>query len=406
MSRPAYAAGAGNRFSDSPDSGERLVVLDALRGFALFGVVVANVLVSSGFKPYANPSLIAHGRDRVTFDWFILEFITGKFMAQFAILFGFGFGLMLQRAAARGTAFVPRYLRRTAALFLFGALSQILFGGDVLANYAMMALVLVACRDASNRTLILICIASLFMRGITQVPREFLQHHLPSGRDLYNTELRLHQSGAALELLAHRARHLWTKALPSLVLGNHLACFGIGFLAARAKLLHEVEHRTGFFVRVLVVAIMVAAIFRGLGGRLDATMGVWSPPVATFAQAIAYMSAFVVLWNQGGRIRSALAALAPVGRTALTCYLSVGVIGIMLFDLTGTYYRVGALAGAAIGVVVYGAMLATAHWWFGHFRLGPIEWVWRSITYGRLQALRVVESMIRGGTGIRPTASA
>ena len=406
MSRPAHAAAAANRFADSPDSGERLVVLDALRGFALFGVVVANVLVSSGFKPYANPALIAHARDRVTFDWFILEFITGKFMAQFAILFGFGFGLMLHRAAERGTPFVARYLRRTAALFLFGALSLILFGGDVLTHFATLALVLVACRNASNRTLILICVASLFMRGIMQVPSEFLQHHLPSGRDLYNQQLSLHQSGAVLELLALRATHLWTKAWPSLVPGNHLACFVLGFLAARAKLLHDVERRTGFFVRVFAVAIVIAAIFSVLSGRLDATMGAWSPPVATFAQAIAYMSAFVLLWNRGGRIRAALTALTPVGRAALTCYLSVGVIGIVLFDLTGTYYRVGALAGAAIGVLVYGAMLATAGWWFGHFRLGPMEWVWRSITYGRLQVLRVVESIIRGGTALRPTATA
>jgi uncharacterized protein len=75
---------------------------------------------------------------------------------------------------------------------------------------------------------------------------------------------------------------------------------------------------------------------------------------------------------------------------ALTCYLAVPVIGIAIFQLRGYYQRVPALAGTIIGIVVFLAMLGTAHWWFGQFRMGPVEWLWRSITAGRRQLMRQV----------------
>jgi uncharacterized protein len=76
---------------------------------------------------------------------------------------------------------------------------------------------------------------------------------------------------------------------------------------------------------------------------------------------------------------------------ALTCYLAVWVVGFFLFDLTGWYQKVSALTGTAIGVSLYGAMLIVGRWWFGQFRFGPVEWLWRSFTHGQRQVMRYLQ---------------
>ena len=122
-------------------SGERIQALDVVRGFALIGIFLMNIEFFN--RPLSSISLglpvDVTGADHWA-GWFIYNFVQGKFWTMFSLLFGMGFAVMLSRAERAGRNFLRPYLRRIAALALFGAMHHILvWGGDILFSYAVGA---------------------------------------------------------------------------------------------------------------------------------------------------------------------------------------------------------------------------------------------------------------------------
>src|SRR6056297_3852756 len=136
---------------------DRHDVLDALRGFALFGIFLANIRVFSGWE-YLDTGQRAELSGDVyhLLDFLHLAVIDGKFYTLFSLLFGIGFALQLHRLQGRGAAATRIYLRRTAILLAFGLIHLFVFWvGDILTPYALLGFVLLAIRDWSDRTLLI-----------------------------------------------------------------------------------------------------------------------------------------------------------------------------------------------------------------------------------------------------------
>lgn len=132
--------------------GARSVPLDALRGFALCGIIIVNAPFFA--QPLWAEPVVAHWGDAAAL-WFTHAFTTGKFFLIFSFLFGFGFAAMLDRANAEGTSARGRFLRRLFGLFIFGMLHAVfLFFGDILMLYAVLGLVLWTCRNWPPRRLL------------------------------------------------------------------------------------------------------------------------------------------------------------------------------------------------------------------------------------------------------------
>ena len=88
--------------------------------------------------------------------------------------------------------------------------------------------------------------------------------------------------------------------------------------------------------------------------------------------------------------RHRLALIAPVGRMALTNYVSHSLILTTVFNGYGLgLQKIGAFAALALAVLIFCLQVALSTWWLGRFRFGPLEWLWRSLTYGRLQPLHL-----------------
>ncbi|WP_425513259.1 DUF418 domain-containing protein, partial [Xanthomonas fragariae] len=134
---------------------ERIFVLDVLRGFALLGILLMNIeafvgpldLASTGVEPHW------HGADRIA-DALVYVLVQGKFHTLFSLLFGMGFAVMAQRAEQAGRAFFGMYLRRTAGLLVIGlAHALLIWSGDILVAYALLALLLLTARTVPTVTL-------------------------------------------------------------------------------------------------------------------------------------------------------------------------------------------------------------------------------------------------------------
>lgn len=376
--------------STSVPTAARLSVVDALRGFALFGVIVSNLAALSGLNPSAHPELVQSVGDRVAFFGVLQLGISGKFMGLFSLLFGLGFALMLDRQMARGQPFVARYLRRTVLLFLFGVVSFMLGNGDVLHLYAILALVLLFFRNASDRTLLVAGVLSLFAGGVSATLQPLLYEYLPSPRGLAAKEDVFKRAGDLIPLLAFRLEHLWARLWPAL-LGNYvLAFFFAGVLIARSGLLTALDTKQRFLKRATLACAVLAPVGLALNGPLQSLMGVWAPPLYFVGHTGFYFFGFLFLWSRAGRAQRWLAQLAPAGRMALTWYLSAPVIAYGIYISTGAFQQVGAMTSTLIGIGLFLAMLVTSHWWFGQYQSGPAEWLWRTLTYGHRQFMRLM----------------
>lgn len=390
---------------------ERYLVLDGLRGVALFGILLVNAVAFA--LPGGPPGLGYAGPvpDRLALAAVIL-FVESKFFCLFSFLFGVGFAVQLREADRRGAPFLPRYGRRLAVLAAFGlAHIALLWEGDILLAYALVGTVLLAFRRVSDRGLVtwaaaLLGVPLVLYSGVflLTVGARFVPG-LGDQIRAADTEL-LAVLGASAERGAGAERSYW-ETVPDRVAAyagtglllltrvpTVLAMFLLGLWAGRVGLCarpgaHVARLRWGLRWGLgagLVLSTLVTAVYF-LAPPVTALAGLF------FNQALAGP---VLGLGYAAGLALALRAdpawarpLAATGRMALTNYLLQSVILAVLFwpQGFGLAGRVRPLAVLALVGAVYLGQVALSAVWLRRFELGPLEWVWRWLTYLRRPAL-------------------
>ncbi|MGA4998546.1 DUF418 domain-containing protein [Streptomyces arboris] len=384
----------------------RIVEVDALRGFALCGIFLANVLVMSGLDGLreggAGPT--ASGLDQVA-HWLVMALVQTKFYLLFSFLFGYSFTLQMDAAERDGAPFAPRMLRRLLGLFVLGALHAVLlYPGDILTTYALLGLVLLAARAVDPARM---WRAALRVYGVVAA----LYLLLGAAVALVDTgegDEGLTASAASAAELATAYRggpadvvranmDAWSDTLTGLLMmgGMVVAAFLAGFVAGRRRLLADTgtPDRTARLRRIclwgLAVGLpggvlMAAGTVGPLGARWEIPafiLGMLTAP----ALSAAYASG-LLLWFTTPRGARLAAMLAPAGRMALTNYLAQSLVMALVFTGYGAalYGRVGAAAVLGGALLFYGFQLAASAWLMRRHRLGPVERLLRAVTlWGR-----------------------
>jgi uncharacterized protein len=409
------------------DAGERLVLIDVIRGFALAGVCISNAYIWFAGRIFMTRDQLR--ASAVTLADKIVEFaytflVSGKFITIFSLLFGLGFAVQLMRAEARQAPIVPLYARRLTVMFALGiAHIFAIWYGDILHLYALLGFVLLLFRNSSERKLLswglglALLAAPLGMALESELPRlwrspeeskaimEATSAHFEAMNAAALSDL---GGGSYLAVLRQNPKLFWLFFFerPG-SLGSHLEIFGkflLGFYAGRIGLLHDVSRHRRFFRRLLgwglVVGVTGSAVMLGMryltrSGRLspDSLLPRFIlPPAGALGMlglAVFYVAAIALLF-QRDRLRRALSVLAPFGQMAVTNYLLQSVAGVLIFYGVGLglIAKVGPTVGFAIPLGVVALQIAWSHLWLAHFRFGPVEWVWRSLTYGKAQPMR------------------
>jgi uncharacterized protein len=402
--------------------GERIQLIDVVRGFALYGVLLANLIWithDGAVTPAQMAALPTAALDRVV-KLGVEFFIDWKFYTLFSFLFGLGFSVQLMRGERRGTSVLPVYLRRLAVLLAFGLVhAYLVWYGDILHHYALLGFLLILTRKWSDRALLGMGIGlGVVLPAAVVIGKELVSpSELRAGPDpaeLQILEARFHAftSGSYAASFRENARYavsFWTSGFALHFLPAILGKFFLGFYVGRRRLLEQPETHLALFQRLLVWGLLVGLIGNALwvwtieltdSGRLAPSSG-WVLAVQVpiyiglIAMAVFYLSCLVLLWRRPGW-RSRLAWLAPVGRMALTNYLTHSVIYLALFYGFGLALlgRVGAAFCLALSILVFAGQIMLSSWWLRRFRFGPAEWVWRSLTYGVRQPMRL---RARGG---------
>ncbi|MCP3102875.1 DUF418 domain-containing protein [Myxococcus sp. K15C18031901] len=407
------------------DVTERLTLIDALRGFALCGVLVANSFVwFSGralIPPARAEALAGPPLEKVVSNLFQL-FVHQKFLAIFAFLFGLGFSIQLTRAEARGASIVPLYTRRLLVLLGFGLVHLFaLWSGDILHTYAIAGFLLLAFRQRDNRTLVLWAVALL---GVAPLLIPALQRFVPvwlhgeQAAEVLKEAAQTEEATQRADLLAALSSDsFWTsqsgnarysletffRSNRALVFSLIVGRFLLGLLAGRLRVLHDVERHRKWLRRTWVGGLVLGLLITlpGLVVMRLKNARIWTPPddvgmfllnnlqdVGYLFLSAAFVSLFALLF-QRPFWRRVLGLLAPVGRMALSNYLAQTLICIAIYDGwgLGLVGNTPASLSVAIALGIFAAQVVFSHLWFKSFRFGPAEWLWRVLTYGGLQPI-------------------
>jgi len=395
---------------------ERIQFIDVLRGMALFGILAANM--RAFFAPldvYDNIGVLFHARADVIGQWVVDAFIQGKFITIFSFLFGMGFAIQMSRAETKGVRFMSFYPRRLLALALFGLIHGILiWGGDVLLTYACSGAILLLFRNREQKTL-LWWAGSLFALPIV-VSTVFLGIYfsrwrrpwmVPKPPDMakVHTALQIYAHGTLRQILAQNWVE-WKQELPLTLFAIYAtALFLLGMWVWRAGIVQRLGEYKAVLQRVCAWCLLIGgalsiyvATVRALIPHTQVSLwgffgGVlWLP--SSHILAAGYASGLALLFLHDDW-RKWLMPFAAVGRTALTNYLMQSVICTLFFYhyTTGLYGRIGPAWGWVATIILYSAQVVISNWWLLHYRFGPMEWLWRGMTYGKFPALRKVERL-------------
>jgi len=417
---------------------ERLLSLDTLRGVAVMGILVMNVYAfAMPIAAYNNP-LIMGGRDALNMAvWFFTHLLFDqKFMSIFSMLYGAGLVIMMNRAEARGTAFAPVFYRRSAWLLVLGLLhAYFIWFGDILFHYALMGMVVFLLRRASPKTLITVACVLLPVALLFNFGGSFYMEELQA--DVAGIEERLAQ-GAALDAEQQQRLEEWRQIQPvfapsdediaadvTAYRGSYVDALTqrapfVAFMQANLTLVFVVwrvgglmllgmalmklgvlsgERSTRFYRKLALVGYGAGLPLVVLSALLLETHHFDPLYVARFGGIPNYFGSIlvafghigaVVLLVKSGALQAIVERFAAVGRMALSNYLVHSLVMTTLFYGygLGLYGDLTRLWQQALVIILIGLQLLLSPWWLTHFRFGPVEWLWRSLTYRQRQPMR------------------
>ena len=388
----------------------RLDILDVIRGLAVLGILFANIMSWSGYRfmPYEQIATLPHYEwDKILYDAFAF-FVDTKFYAIFSILFGVGFYLQFQRQQDRESVFLPIYRRRLTILLLIGMLHAVIWSGDILTLYALVGFVAIRFRHLAPRTLLL---TALGMFASIAVINIILLNMIPGYLTVPplahvvfpdmppQAVVKTFLTGTLGEVFLLNLHNLWWRWVgfipsgrPFLVLGLLLLGF---YLCSRDFFRKEAHHG-----KLLLIFGTAGILFTGSakfwGGKMDHFPATWMDigyKILMVAGQVPLALAYVCLVTWLFRTSMGVKLLHPlsfVGRMAFTNYLVQSVIGIFLFYTIGLglVATLGLAQLYVVTVAICVSQVAGSWLWLRIYRFGPVEWLWRCLTYRQRFPLR------------------
>lgn len=408
------------------DRGERIVTLDFIRGIAVLGIVFANIAAfGQTMMAYIWPPALAATPTVEDKLFWLVQFVLvdGKMRGLFTLLFGAGMMLFMERAWARGAS---RWLqaRRLAWLFLFGALHfLLLWHGDILHLYAMSGLILIGTLKWQAKTklitgIVTYVIGSLLMTAqmggayaAATYPEVAAKLQPDQRKEVLQAEaktiktnaerIKLYRDGSYTDV----ARHMATRKAGD---GLGQALF-LSFIETMPLMLIGMAlYQMGLFSGGMDARTMRRWGWIGVTGgtALTLALGLWAyradfpffqtllvfvgaSPLPRLAVVLG-LAALLTLWAPQATRTALGERFVAAGRMAFSNYIATSLLLVPVFNGwgLGLFGRFGRLELFGFVVAVWIAMLLWSKPWLERFRYGPLEWLWRCLTYGKMFALR------------------
>jgi uncharacterized protein len=394
---------------------KRIVSLDILRGLAVLGILVMNIQsFSMPTAAYINPTAFGDLSGLNKWIWILSHLLASqKFMSIFSMLFGAGVLIFTENAMSKGLNCASLHYRRMAWLMVFGLLhGYLLWYGDILFTYSLCGMLLFAFRKLPARNLIWIgfgfflvpmVLDSLFAFSMPFWPEETLsstmqswrpddttiQHYLTAYRGSWLEQMEVRVPGNLFMQTGLFFMQTFWRVMSMMLLG--LALFKWQVLSA--------ERSRSWYLRLTLVGLLLGFLLSATGVVLNFRMQ-WSMEFSMFlgkqfnyvgsvSTALGYVG-LVMLIVKSAYFRRFKNTFSAVGRMAFSNYILMTLICTLLFygHGLGLFGSVERRFQALIVVGIWMVIMIISPLWLRSFRFGPLESLWRSLTYGRWQSLK------------------
>ncbi|ULG72428.1 DUF418 domain-containing protein [Macrococcus brunensis] len=374
---------------------KRIYSLDALRGFSLLGIVLMNVVGFTHDIFHLDPFVMfQHGWNRVLYALDVL-FIKQSFYPIFALLFGYGLSMMKESADKRGEAFLPIVYRRLLALLVFGMLhGMFIFSGDILQSYAIVMLIGVPFLFWDKMISML---ASIVLFGFyilnSIIPFVINGLSMPRYDYMINAPRKAEQvmevfrSGDITAIIALNKEHFFNYFFITDVenllfrLSSLLPLILIGSYARRAGWFEVIAHDrrfNGIGLLMFISGMMLKALPLIFYARYsaDAVGGYIGGVIVAASYVIC-----IIRMSKHPQFRVITEPISQLGRMSFTIYILQSVLMFILTYGFRLYGQMNLLETFSMACLIYALLLVFVHVYFKRFKQGPLEWIWRKITY-------------------------
>ena len=394
----------------------RIEIIDALRGFALAGILICHMVEQylGAAPPPGHSEAVSIGVSDQIIDGFIGIMMRGKFLALFSFLFGLSFFIQMDNGAKKGKAFGIRFLWRLLLLLAIGYVHSLFYRGDILTIYAMLGIFLIPFYKINNKWVL--GIAALLFLGLGRYIVFFLTQgeHLfldVNPMDMESTHVadyyNILKNGTIGDVFATNSweGHLDKMNFQYGVFGRGYFTFGfflIGLYVGRSGFFTRFRESKKFTKKVLIWSLVLFVVSLGITAGAFMSMGPeagmdnWLAMIGlagydlnNVAMTFIYLALFVILYRNS-KPEKWLVKLAPYGRMALTNYVMQSILGTLLLygwglgfigELSNTYTFI-----IAIVLIVIQAWISKI--WLQYFKYGPLEWLWRSLTFFKVFTIK------------------
>ncbi|PIC65948.1 hypothetical protein CSV78_15170 [Sporosarcina sp. P16a] len=377
---------------------ERVEALDFLRGIALLGILIANMLHFHSPYAYMDPySWYTISHEQAMFH-FIDVFIEASFYPLFAMLFGYGLNMQYEKSLRNDTQFGSFMARRMGILLIFGVLHAVLiWSGDILFTYALMGFIMIAVIRIPKKwllalSLVIYFVPTLLLYGILALTRSQTTSNVLDGFvDTRQIELAIssYGNGTFKEIFAFRLNEFFTFE----IIGSITAVFIIlplimfGAALSKFKIIERMYTLKGKLLLAMIICIPVGVVLKNIpswdGPKFENILLIQSivgGPILTLGYAALFLLLFQLPF-----LKMMTRPFVSVGRMAFTTYIMQSIIATMIFYSygVGLYGKVDIVTGTWLAIGIFAIQLIVAQVWLTKFRMGPLEAVWRKWSYGK-----------------------
>lgn len=402
--------------------GQRIVALDALRGFAILGILVMNIQsFAMVFAAYQNPAAYGDLTGLNRWVWIVSHvFFDLKFMAMFAMMFGAGILLITESAARKGASPAKLHYTRNFWLLLFGLGHAYLFwSGDILAAYAVCGFIVYFFRRISPRWLVAVGIVLIGIPSLIQLLGQVSLDLMPAADyAAMRSEWAPAAAAVAEEVAAFQGgwlNQMEARVAHSLQMHTFVFFIYMGWRVAGLMLLGMALYKwgvltgsrsPGFYARLSLVGfavglpLVIAGVWQNFAHDWDFAYSMFTGSQFNYWGSLPVSFGYIGLIMYivtSGRLTHLVDRFAAVGRMALTNYFMQTLIATTLFygHGLGWFGEVERTGQFLIVLAIWALQLIVSPIWLARFRFGPFEWLWRSLTYRRWQPLRRLEPAVQ-----------
>ncbi len=370
---------------------ERIFSIDALRGFSLLGIILMNILTFAYPYQVINPFEFFQHQDGALFKVSSL-FIIASFYPIFAFLFGYGLSIMYDNSIKRNIDYYPMIIRRLLFLLLLGVIHGIfLFYGDILATYALLGFIaIIFVRLKPSYSLVGLSIGFGILALLYILPMVLLQDvaELENFVGLQELE-RVNNiliSSDYLSIMGFNLKYFGMNILNVILVGpfSILPIMLFGIYAHKSNWFNKITQHKNLYIIVGIVVFIL-----GLCVKMIQIMLVGSTISQLISQmlggpivALSYIIFFVLLCEDK-TVRKILSPLQNIGKLSLTTYITQSIICMFIFYGIGfsLYGKLSVSTIYLIALAIFAVQLVASHFYLKKFKQGPIEKVWRKVTY-------------------------